>query len=351
MLVITLRDLQFRARQFALAVIGTSLVFAMALILTGMAEGFRAEAEATVASVGAQSWVVPEGVGGPFTSISLVPAEVVDAVAADPSVEEAAPILVSPATVRGVGTAADQVDNLNLIGYQPGGPGTPTVSTGRLPDAADEVVVDERLGAAIGTELGSGGTSLTVVGTTTGVTYFAGVPVGFLHIDAMRDLLFVGQPVASAVVTRGVPETVPEGYQLLTNGEVFDDLMRPMANPTDTIDSTRMFMWIVAAVIVGAVMYMSTLERVRDFAVLKAVGGRSMDLLVGLTLQSVLTALLAAALAAALSVVMTPLFALPIDITAGAYVALPVVAVAVGAISSAAAARRALRVDPALAFG
>jgi putative ABC transport system permease protein len=38
-LAITLRDLRFRWRQFLIAVIGAGLVFAMALLLTGLAEG------------------------------------------------------------------------------------------------------------------------------------------------------------------------------------------------------------------------------------------------------------------------------------------------------------------------
>ena len=43
MLAITLRDLQFRARQFLIAVLGAGLVFAMTLLLAGMAASFHAE--------------------------------------------------------------------------------------------------------------------------------------------------------------------------------------------------------------------------------------------------------------------------------------------------------------------
>jgi putative ABC transport system permease protein len=41
--IITVRDLQYRARQFAIAVAGAALVFAVTLILTGMSAGFRHE--------------------------------------------------------------------------------------------------------------------------------------------------------------------------------------------------------------------------------------------------------------------------------------------------------------------
>jgi putative ABC transport system permease protein len=48
MWAITLRDLEFRRRQFAIAVVGAGLAFALALVLTRMSAGFRHEARATV---------------------------------------------------------------------------------------------------------------------------------------------------------------------------------------------------------------------------------------------------------------------------------------------------------------
>ena len=47
MLIAALRDLQWRRRRFLIAVVGTSFVFAMTLVLTGLANGFRVEASNT----------------------------------------------------------------------------------------------------------------------------------------------------------------------------------------------------------------------------------------------------------------------------------------------------------------
>ena len=44
MWTITLRDLEFRRRQFAIAVVGAGLAFALTLVLAGMSAGFRHEA-------------------------------------------------------------------------------------------------------------------------------------------------------------------------------------------------------------------------------------------------------------------------------------------------------------------
>jgi putative ABC transport system permease protein len=49
--------------------------------------------------------------------------------------------------------------------------------------------------------------------------------------------------------------------------------------------------------------------------------------------------------------VLSPAVALAISIPASAYIVLPIVAIIVGLVSSLVALRRAVTVDPALAFG
>ena len=47
MLAVTFADLWFRARQFLIAVVGVGLVLALALALSGLADGFHAEVAST----------------------------------------------------------------------------------------------------------------------------------------------------------------------------------------------------------------------------------------------------------------------------------------------------------------
>jgi putative ABC transport system permease protein len=110
-------------------------------------------------------------------------------------------------------------------------------------------------------------------------------------------------------------------------------------------------LWIVAALIVGAVVYLSALERMRDFAVFKAIGVPTRSVLAGLVLQAIVVAILAAAFGAALSRLLAPLFPMNVVVPAPAYALLAVIAVGIGLVASAAAVRRAASVDPALAFG
>jgi hypothetical protein len=63
------RNMQFRLRQFLIAIVGTAVVFAMALLVTGIREGFETEAERTLDAIGGDAWVVPVESSGPFTGL------------------------------------------------------------------------------------------------------------------------------------------------------------------------------------------------------------------------------------------------------------------------------------------
>jgi putative ABC transport system permease protein len=110
-------------------------------------------------------------------------------------------------------------------------------------------------------------------------------------------------------------------------------------------------LWIVAALIVGSVIYLSALERTRDFAVLKAVGVSTRSVLAGLCLQAVIVAVFAAVLGGLLSLVLVPVFPMRVVVPTSAFLLLPVTAVLIGLLASAAGLRRAVSIDPALAFG
>ena len=53
-LMAALRDLQWRRRRFVIAILGTAVVFAMTLVLTGLANGFRVESRRALGADAAQ---------------------------------------------------------------------------------------------------------------------------------------------------------------------------------------------------------------------------------------------------------------------------------------------------------
>ena len=107
----------------------------------------------------------------------------------------------------------------------------------------------------------------------------------------------------------------------------------------------------MAAGIIGSIVYLSALERQREFAVLKATGAANRSLLVGLALQAVLLSATAAVLAAGIARLLAPAFPFTVEIPPLALARLLGVAVLIGLVASAAGLRRAVGVQPALAFG
>ena len=112
----------------------------------------------------------------------------------------------------------------------------------------------------------------------------------------------------------------------------------------------RFLLWVVAAVIIGSVVYLSALERQRDFAVLKAIGTSNRTLLASLALQAVLVALGAVAIAAVVQIFLAPAFPLKVTVPDRAFWQLPLLAVVMALLAGAVGMRRVARSDPAAAF-
>jgi putative ABC transport system permease protein len=344
-LTITLRDLQFRRRQFGIAVLGAAVVFGLTLLLTGMSAGLNQEIKTTVASVEADAWVVPDGIPGPFSSNVTLPAAKASAIDEVPGVRRAAPLVrVGHQAVRPDGSRQE----IGVIGMAVGGLG----GNAALPSRPGLAIVSDRLGVGVGDTIGIAGQRLRVEGIFNGASFFAGVPTVYLTLSDAQAIGFGGRPLANAIVTRGTPSgSLPAGLAARSPSQIETDLRTPVKNAISTIGAIRMLMWLVAALIIGAVAYLSAIDRVRDFAVLKAVGGASRTLAISLMLQAVLAALLAALIAVGLGRVMKPAVTVPVVFQGSAVLLLLAVAAVVGMLSSLVALRRAVSVDPALAFG
>jgi putative ABC transport system permease protein len=346
MWLLSLRDLQWRRRRFAIAVGATGLVFAMSLLMAGVSTTLHNEPRRIIAAVDADAWIVAEGASGPFTTSEVIAAAAADRVADTRGVRRADPLIALHSTIRD-----GALKDVNLIGFRVGGVGSPPVEEGRAPRREGEAVADVALGVDPGDTVVVSGRRLRVVGLADDVTFYFGTPTLFAPIEDVQALAFGGQPLAMAIVTRGTPETVPDGLAVMTDDAVRRDLERVLTNGSESIDFMNVLLFLVAAGIVGSMIYLSALERSRDFAVLKATGAGNGGLLAGLALQAVVLSVAAAAVAAVLARLLGPTFPFEVELTAAAVARLAVVAVVIGLVASAIGFRRVAGADPALAFG
>ena len=323
-------------------------MFALALALSGLAAGFSAEINWTIGGIGAQRWVLSDNAHGRISNGSLIPQAYVTALSQTPGVTGAAGLVVLPQQAAQIN---GQTKTVLVFGVELGNIGDPEVTSGQALSGTGQVVADTRAGAGVGSQITVGSTSFRVVGQVVNRTMLAGTPIVFMSLHDAQALDLGGRPLITAVMTRGVPSQAPAGLDVLTNSEVEQDNLSPLGGAVSSIDNTRILMWVVAAIIVAALLYVSALQRVRDFAVLKALGSSSLVLFESLALQAVVVTLLAAVFAAVLANFLGVLFAQPVVIPASAFATLPVIAIAVGLVSSLVAVRRATSADPAAAFG
>ncbi|MGZ6979847.1 MAG: ABC transporter permease [Acidimicrobiia bacterium] len=346
MLVAALRDLQWRRRRFLIAVLGTALVFAMTLLLAGLSAAFVNEIDRTITTTGADEWVIAAGATGPFNSSAVLPATALAGARELPGVQAADPFIAIGATIPG-----DTPKHVTMIGAVPGGVGSPAVDDGHAPRGPGEIAVSSRLGKNLGDTVRMGDKTLKVVGIVNGSGLYGGLPNVFLAIKDVQALTFGGAPLSTSIALRGHPTGTLPGARIVTIAQTKKDLLQALGSGRKTINFVAVLLSLVAACIVGSVIYLSALERVRDFAVFKATGTGTAALLGGLAVQAVIVSLIAALVGAALAVVIAPRFPMPAEIPTIAFVLLPIVAVVVGGISSLAGLRRAVTVSPALAFG
>ena len=344
MWLLTIRDLNFRAVRFGVVTLGVALVLTLLYLMTGLIEQFNKEPFLTTEQLGASHWVIPEGVSGPYTSSSALSP---DQVAAVEATGESAEVVVARGTLTVDGVEGEAI----VIAGDPAGLGMPEPAEGARPATSGEVVLDRSSGAGVGDIIQLGDDSFTVVGLTEDTTILAGLTGTFLSIDDARETVFGGTEVTSAVLLDAEPSSIPEQTQVITTEVASEDALGPLESAVASIDLIRVLLWLVAAIIIGAVIYLSALERSRDFAVLKAMGGRNRQLSGSLALQAVLVALTGAALATVFQLLLVPVFPLTVRVPISAYWTIPLVSVAVALLAGWAGMRRVSKADPATAFG
>ena len=112
-----------------------------------------------------------------------------------------------------------------------------------------------------------------------------------------------------------------------------------------------MTLWLMAAGIVATMVYLTALERSRDIAVFKAMGMSNGRLYLDMAVQGLVLALAACVVGALVSIGLAKVMPFGVETPASGYVQLAAVGIAVGLVAAFIGLRRAVHVDPALAFG
>jgi putative ABC transport system permease protein len=344
MLLTAWRDLQFRRRRVAIAVIGTALVLALSLVMTGISASFRNEVRNSLRSFEAQSWLRPATANGVLIASS--PFEVAKApTAAQLGVKRADPVLF-----RNTSVGRGPKDQIAYFGVVRGGLGDPKPSSGERLAKDGDIVLDAKLGRKVGESISVGGNPFTIVGLVKHRSILAGVPLAYMSLADGQKLAFGGRPLANTIALSETPTAAPAGWTTNTEAEAETEMLQPLLQAMKTIDLVKGLLWLVAALILGSVMYLQSLERSRDFAVLKATGSSAASIGGSLALQAVFLTLVASALGIVIGALLAPLFPMNVEIPPVSFAALPLIALVIGLLASITGLRRSLKIEPAFAF-
>jgi len=338
-----LYDLLHRRRRFVLAVIAVSLAFGLSLLMAGTIAHLKNETKRIVAHFEADEFVVAEGGTGPFTTTRLLPASTAQVLSRMPGVKRADPFVSARETLKG--------KDVNILGVVPDGLGQPGTTEGASPLAPGDAVTDSTLGYHIGDRIRLGEKEYRVVDTSHNTTFYFGQPTVFLTVKDVQDQWLEGQPYATAIAVSGVVRKAPPGTQVMTDAQVRQDLNRPQKSGDQTIAIFDTLLWLMAAGIVATMVYLTALERSRDIAVLKAMGAPNRTLFGGMAVQGLALALAACIVGALVSLALAPVMPFAVETPLRAYVEILIVGIVVGLVAALVGLRRAVHIDPALAFG
>jgi putative ABC transport system permease protein len=351
-------------RRATLTVLGVAASLLLVLVLGGIFAGAVDRVTYYIRTSPADVFVSQAGVRTMHMSASSLPADAPDRVAQVPGVAWAAPIAFASGSVAG-----PQGRQLTyLIGYdtQTGRGGPSTLTAGRLPGAG-EAIIDEqaadRLGIALGDRFTVMGMPVRAVGFSTGGSSITNTTV-FVDLAEFARIHDERVSYVLAGIDAGAdPSTVIDRMQAEVDGvtvqsreqfaeseaRIVTDMSADLLRLMSTIGL------VIALAVIALGLMTATLNRLRDFAVLKALGARTPRLARAVAMQVLLTVVLASTVATTAALALAWLLptaapAVQISITATAVAQTTGAALLVGLVAALWPLRRIAALDAATAF-
>lgn len=293
----------------------------------------------------------------------------------DPATADAVSAVPGVSSVGSIGTFTTRADiagtqqDVQVFGFEPDAPGAPGgLSAGRLPTAEGETAIDGG-----GVELGDtvvlqpGDVPLTVVGQLRGAQ-FNGIPTAYVVLGTYGAAIEAANPglpfvpvnaVAFDVVEGSDAEQVAAAVTATVPGvvgytrDMAVDRIPGISSITQSFGILVGLTFIIGIVVIGFFFLILTVQKLRAFTLLRAIGASTASLAATVALQITLVVLVASAIALGLTLLAVqglntgiPVSLDPVLIT-GTVGAVLVFSLIAGLLSI----RRISRIDPATAVG
>ncbi|MFN8021383.1 MAG: ABC transporter permease [Acidimicrobiales bacterium] len=302
---------------------------------------------------------------------SIVLPDQAAAIAAVEGVAEAAPLGEGTFTVQAGEPGTEEQDAV-IFGYQLGGPGAPTTLVeGRLPEADGEAVASSRnapdgfdIGDTVTVVPNAGGTevSFTVVGLADEINYSV-APTLFVDFAGYESARRAVNPDATTILPTVIaiqvadgadPATVADavngavdGVEALTRQEAVDG-SPGVASVRQSFSVILLLFYLVVPLVTGLFFLIVTFQKAGALTLLRAIGSPAGVLVRSLLLQVVIVVVSGAAIAIGLFFLLSrgEVGSLSVPFDVGVITFTFVVVLVLALLTSLAAVRRVLRIDP-----
>ncbi len=324
MLLVARKNLFSERIRLAISVGGVALSVFLIGILLSLYRGWDEKVGEYVERVPADLWVASEGTTDFIQAASVLPQAVGTQLRFLPETDIVSPLIARPVGMVKAGDDPDDDFDVQLVGYDPAiGLGGPlAVVAGKSPPGPGEIVIDkvtsDRYGVEIGDRLLRGAESLTVVGKSSGGDFvFTQVgfvtlktAVEFLRLDPESQrtffLITLDDPSEAEALAKRLEASAP-GIVLFTGEEFADETrQRILGNILPMLIVVLIVAFVVGLSVAGLTIYTATVEKSREYGILKAEGFTNLFLYRVVIEQSLVTSALGFVLGVSLIIFIAP---------------------------------------------
>ncbi len=324
MLLVARKNLFAEKTRLAISVGGVALSVFLIGILLSLFRGWNEQVGGFVEKVPADLWVASDGTTDFLAASSVLPDALAARLLITPEVDRVSALIVRPMEVHKTTDDPDDTFDIQLVGYNPAsGLGGPIeVIDGKSPPGPGEVVIDEetrsRYDVQIGDQLQRGTETLTVVGVARGGD-FVYTQVAFVTTQTAIDFLSLEPPTVRTfiLITLDNPEEadlVAQRLELATPGVKYvtpeqfasETRDRILGNILPILIVVLILAFIVGLAVAGLTIYTATVEKSREYGILKAEGFTNPFLYRVVFEQSMITGFLGFALGAGMTILIAP---------------------------------------------
>ncbi len=271
--------------RLVISVGGVSLAMVLILVMAGVFAGSEEHAVAYIKNQPAPLWMMQNGVANMHMSSSILPPGTLEQVKAVPGVQEAVGLLYANAGIDVNGELVYSYIFAVDHGVPFGGPWE--MDSGVTDLAPDEVIIDRDLAARYGVGLGDTvnilGLDLKIAGLSKG-TFGIATSITFINKETLAALMGVPPEVDSYILIQPEPGMNPDilagnlcalvpGNRVMTQAEFAasdQEMIRQMG--ADIIKAMNTVSYVVGLLVIALTIYTATLERAREYGMLKAIG-------------------------------------------------------------------------------